>query len=165
MYFSYVLYIRAFKATDLTGDCQIINTYKTLECICLIQWLSAVCHLQECVMRGKKTSTFFNCHSLMCHLPWFICCNWYQREWSMTVSKAPGIQTVSQVSALALGCRVGLHGSLQELGHIRIICSQHPDSKSICFDVILRRTLFIYLFLVAFEKHHADKGVRVTWLS
>lgn len=80
----------------------------------------------------------------------------------MIVSKAPGIQTVSQVSALALGCRVGLHGSLQELGHVRIICSQHPDSKSICFDVIIRRTL---LFLVAFEKHHTDMGVRVTWVS
>lgn len=68
----------------------------------------------------------------------------------MIVSKAPGIQTVSEISALALGSHVGLHGSLQELGHVRIICSQHPDSKSICFEVIIGRAFFFFLFLISF---------------
>lgn len=61
----------------------------------------------------------------------------------MILSKALGIQTVSQVSALALGCRAGLHGSLQG----RIIHSLHFDSKSMCFEVIIGRA-FSFLVLV-----------------
>lgn len=97
-------------------------------------------------MRGKR-KTFFYCPSLVSHLLWFFCCNWYQRELSVIFSKAPGIQPVSQVSALALGCRTGLHGSLQELEHVKIICSLHFDSKSMHFKVIIGWLFFFFHFL------------------
>lgn len=62
----------------------------------------------------------------------------------MMFSEAPGIQTVSQVSALALGCRAGLPGSLQELGRVRIICSLYFDSESMRFEVIIGRAFFFF---------------------
>lgn len=112
-------------------------------------------------MRGKR-KTFFYCPSLVSHLLWFFCCNWYQRELSVIFSKAPGIQPVSQVSALALGCCTGLHGSLQELEHVKIICSLHFDSKSMHFEVIIG-WLFFFSFIFFFsittsEKRHTDLG-------
>lgn len=145
IYFSYVLHIRAFKATDLTGDHQIINMSKTLEWICLIHLLSTVCHLQECVMRGKKKYffllPFFNVSSSL--IPWLVTvtrenCLWY-------LARPLGFRLSPKSLHLALGCRMGLHGSLQELGHVRIICSMHFDSKSMYFGVSIERG-FLFLF-------------------
>lgn len=49
----------------------------------------------------KKTTffllLFFNVSSFLIH-----CCNWYQGELSVILSKATGIQTLSQVSVLGV---------------------------------------------------------------
>lgn len=40
---------------------------------------------------------------------------------------------------------------------MRIICSLHFDSKSMCFEVIIGRVLFCFgFFVAAFEKCHTD---------
>lgn len=109
----------------------------------------------------KKSPTYFFWLSFLNVFLQFLCYSWYQIELFVILSKAPEIQTLSQVSTLALGCHVGLQGALQEMGHVRIICSLHFWSQ---VEVIIGKTFSLLVVFVcvgffcvaAFAKCHTD---------
>lgn len=103
-------------------------------------------------MRRKKPLFFFSIGLLNCHLSLFLTATGTRENCLQYLARPLGFRLF--LKSLCLECHSGLHGSLQELGHVRIICLLHFDSKSMCFEVIIGKD-FLFVFLVAaFENRY-----------